>query len=301
MSDQDNNNNENDRSSNQENAVHDPTRRRFIKNTGMVAGGVIGGSLLGGFITDEFEIGQENDTDTKTKSDQTSSWDPQNARMFFNRSEDFKVLQHATERIYPKDDNGPGAVELGVPYFIDKQLAGQWGINAKDYRHGPFLKTGEKKGLQSKNAEEFKPDQPDHPGIKMPPDEKSELETQRHQSRLNRGQIIIEGLRKINKESQKQFDTSFDQANEDQQNQVLEKFAKGKVAMRGVAAENFFMLLRQMTIEGAYADPLYGGNKNMEGWKMKGFPGAQPSYRDVIDSEDAVSMEPMSLTNYQGG
>lgn len=48
------------------------------------------------------------------------------------------MLEQATEMIYPEDDNGPGAIELGVPYFIDKQLAGQWGDNSNDYRQGPF-------------------------------------------------------------------------------------------------------------------------------------------------------------------
>ena len=28
--------------------VSDPSRRKFLKNTGLVAGGVVGGSLLGG-------------------------------------------------------------------------------------------------------------------------------------------------------------------------------------------------------------------------------------------------------------
>src|SRR5690625_7630210 len=53
--------------------------------------------------------------------------------MFFTRYEDLQVLEHATERIFPEDDNGPGAVELGVPYYIDKQLAGDFGSNKDDY------------------------------------------------------------------------------------------------------------------------------------------------------------------------
>ena len=31
------------------------------------------------------------------------------------------------------------------------------------------------------------------------------------------------------------------------------------------------------------ADPVYGGNKDMAGWKMIGFPGTHYDYRDWID------------------
>ncbi len=36
------------------------------------------------------------------------------------------------------------------------------------------------------------------------------------------------------------------------------------------------------TIEGFFADPIYGGNRDMVGWKLVGFPGARYDYRDVM-------------------
>jgi gluconate 2-dehydrogenase gamma chain len=30
--------------------------------------------------------------------------------------------------------------------------------------------------------------------------------------------------------------------------------------------------------EGAFADPMYGGNRNMAGWALIGYPGAQRAY-----------------------
>ena len=33
---------------------------------------------------------------------------------------------------------------------------------------------------------------------------------------------------------------------------------------------------RRNTEEGFFADPIYGGNKDKVGWKMIGFPGANP-------------------------
>jgi gluconate 2-dehydrogenase gamma chain len=35
-------------------------------------------------------------------------------------------------------------------------------------------------------------------------------------------------------------------------------------------------------MEGFFADPIYGGNKDKVAWKMIGFPGLPASYRDEI-------------------
>ena len=31
-------------------------------------------------------------------------------------------------------------------------------------------------------------------------------------------------------------------------------------------------------MEGMFADPIYGGNKDFAGWQLLGFPGAQPEF-----------------------
>ena len=246
---------------NESEQVFDPTRRRFIKNTGLVIGGVAGGSLFGGFISGKFNT--DNEIASKNKEIQDSH--PMEARMFFSRFEDFAVLEQATERIYPEDDNGPGAIKLGVPYFIDKQLASSWGMNGKNYRKGPF---------PNSNAES-------------------------DQSRLTRGDIFLSGIRKMNELSKKKFKVVFHEANEEQQIEILEEFDNDNVDMKGVSSASFFQLLRTSVLEGAYSDPLYGGNRNMAGWKMKEFPGPVISYADIIEKDEFVKMEPISLTDYQ--
>lgn len=238
----------------------DTSRRQFMKNSGLVVGGVAGGSLLGGLLTNQFKSDKSAPVQTDTKKVELTE-----ARMFFSRYEDFVVLEQATERILPKDDNGPGAIELGVPYFIDKQMAGSWGINGSDYRQGPFLTND-------------------------PPVD---------QTSLNRGQVIITGIRKMNDESRKRFDVTFDKAEEEQQIEVLQDFECSKVKLRGVNAGSMFQLLRELTMEGAYSDPLYGGNRNMAGWEMQEFPGAVPSYADIIEKDEFVKRDPISLTSYQ--
>ncbi len=240
---------------------HDPSRRKFIKNTGIATGGVIGGTILGALIGNPFKS-EESSTTKDSKDDVHFS----ETRMFFSRFEDFRVLSEATERIYPEDDNGPGAIGLGVPFFIDKQLAGAYGSNKNDYMKGPAQKV---EGINT------------------------------YQTLMTRGDVFIEGLRKMNAESQNRHDTKFYDLEAEQKDEILQDLSEGKIKLVGVEATTFFKLLRDMTIEGAYADPLYGGNKNMEGWKMKEHPGIRASYMDLIDSEDFEKLDPISLRDYQ--
>jgi gluconate 2-dehydrogenase gamma chain len=44
------------------------------------------------------------------------------------------------------------------------------------------------------------------------------------------------------------------------------------------SAQAFFNTLRTHTMEGMFADPIYGGNKDFAGWRLVGFPGAQPVF-----------------------
>ena len=46
-------------------------------------------------------------------------------------------------------------------------------------------------------------------------------------------------------------------------------------ALDGLDAKAFFAQLLQNTMEGFWSDPIYGGNRDMAGWKLIGFPGAR--------------------------
>ena len=41
----------------------------------------------------------------------------------------------------------------------------------------------------------------------------------------------------------------------------------------GVDGQAFFELLLENTQEGFFADPIYGGNRDMCSWRMIGYPG----------------------------
>ena len=260
------------------------SRRQFLKSSGLVAGGVVGGSLFGGLLTNQFQ----NKTVTTGKKGIVNL---QEARMFFSRKEDFDILSAATERIFPENDNGPGAIELGVPYFIDKQLAGAWGLNAKEYMKGPFILNQSVQGSQDNNRNQ------DSQGPNA--ETLSPTPTPRYQTRLKRSEIFIIGLRRLDSVSQEQFNMKFPDATGEQQDEILQLFEDNKVKMAGVEAETFFHLLLKTTLEGAYADPVYGGNKDMMGWRMKEYPGPRMGYLGQIEEKEFILMEPESLKDYQ--
>ncbi|HEY2646593.1 MAG TPA: gluconate 2-dehydrogenase subunit 3 family protein, partial [Candidatus Acidoferrales bacterium] len=55
--------------------------------------------------------------------------------------------------------------------------------------------------------------------------------------------------------------------------------------------------LRQNTIEGMFSDPVHGGNVDMVGWQLVGFPGPRMSNYDEVDKHfgEAFRPKPVSL------
>ncbi|WP_077324877.1 gluconate 2-dehydrogenase subunit 3 family protein [Virgibacillus siamensis] len=237
------------------------SRRKFIRNSSYLAGGAIGGTVLGTFIGTNFL-----DEETANKSQNNNQ--PTNfnrALKFFTRQADFQILSAACERIYPKDDLGPGAIELGAPFFIDHELAGAYGNNEREYMKGPFSEGTDYQGYQTP---------------------------------LKRNAVFMAGIRALEKESQSAHNKGFVELDGEQQDKILTKFEDDKIKLKHVSSAYFFELLRSATISGTYADPLYGGNADMEGWKMKDFPGSQMSYLNRIGSKKFIKIKPKSLGDH---
>lgn len=263
------------------------SRRHFLKNSGLVAGGLVGGTLLGGLVTNPF---QKNDK--KPFAPTEDAVQNYAARTFFSRNEDFDVLSAATERLFPETSVGPGAITLGVPYFIDRQLSSEWGTNAYDYMNGPFPHITEVEKYEEEDANQIT--QGPGSNIKVP------TPTPRYQTRMKRAALFTEGIHALEQTAIDQFDTNFKDLSPEQQDDILRLFESGEATMNGVSAKTFFNILLTTTIEGAYADPVYGGNRDMAGWKMKEYPGPRMSYLEDIEKTDFIVMAPESLRNYQG-
>jgi gluconate 2-dehydrogenase gamma chain len=64
----------------------------------------------------------------------------------------------------------------------------------------------------------------------------------------------------------------------------------------------FFSLLRQNTIEGMFCDPMHGGNIDMVGWQLIGYPGPRMSNYDDVEKHfgEAFRPKPASLSQATG-
>jgi gluconate 2-dehydrogenase gamma chain len=54
----------------------------------------------------------------------------------------------------------------------------------------------------------------------------------------------------------------------------------------------FFSLLRTHTIEGMFCDPMHGGNADLIGWQLVGFPGPRMGYLDDVDQHYGTAFRP---------
>ncbi len=80
-----------------------------------------------------------------------------------------------------------------------------------------------------------------------------------------------------------------------QQDEVIRALEEGRAAgFAWPTAQEFFTIVRTHTMEGMFADPIYGGNKDFAGWRLVGFPGAQPVFTPAdMQSRQAFTRAPM--------
>ena len=107
----------------------------------------------------------------------------------------------------------------------------------------------------------------------------------------------LTGLKALENWAQKKDQSSFHALNAEQVDDFLTKMEDGKIDLGAeVNSQAFFELMLQNAREGYLADPIYGGNKNMAGWKMIGFPGARYDYRPYIERRNEnLALIPVSL------
>ncbi len=80
-----------------------------------------------------------------------------------------------------------------------------------------------------------------------------------------------------------------------QQDETITALEQGKAPeFVWPTAQAFFNTVRTHTMEGMFADPVYGGNKDFAGWRLVGFPGAQPIFTpEDMQSTKAFTREPI--------
>ena len=182
----------------------------------------------------------------------------------FFTPEEAADVEAMVDRLIPPDPQTPGGKDAGCAVFIDRQLAGPYGTSQALYMRPPFHEGTKEQGLQS----------PVTPAVRY-----------------------RRALAAIDKHCKDTFaGKSFAQLPDDLKDKLLTGLEKNEVQLDGASGHAFFDLLLKNTKEGFFADPVYGGNRDMAGWRMIGFPGARYDYRDwVLRHNERYPLPPVGI------
>jgi gluconate 2-dehydrogenase gamma chain len=99
-----------------------------------------------------------------------------------------------------------------------------------------------------------------------------------YQGKATPGETYREGLKALK---------GFDRLSPEEQDSKLQQ----------IENTHLFALLRENTIEGMFCDPVHGGNVDMVGWQLVGFPGPRMSNYDELTKHfgEAFRPKPISL------
>jgi hypothetical protein len=213
----------------------------------------------------------------------------EDAFRFFNLHE-AATVDAIVSRILPGSPDDPGAHEAGVVFYIDGALAGtNEGFNRKTYMQGPFAVTASEAPVPVEASSTR--DIYDYVNVAQ-----DLISRYGYQSVLNPQEIYRRGLTFIDAFAQSQFQMDFVELSTEQQDEILTAMDEETATeFEGPSAKAFFTQLRNDTIEGMFSDPMYGGNRDLVGWKLIGFPGAQRAYSPDDIKNPNFTREPQSL------
>jgi gluconate 2-dehydrogenase gamma chain len=182
--------------------------------------------------------------------------------LFFTNAE-AATVEAIADRIIPPDPQTPGGRDAGCAVFIDRQLAGPYGKSYGLYARPPFVKGAPNQGPQSD---------------KTPAD------------------FYRAFLAAIDHYCQSQGGKPLSGLPAERQDEILQGLENGSLPLEGIDPKSVFEALVKDVQEGFFADPIYGGNREMCAWKMIGFPGAHYDYRDWVGRHnERVTLAPVSI------
>jgi gluconate 2-dehydrogenase gamma chain len=176
-------------------------------------------------------------------------------------------LSAVADTMIPADELSPSGTDCGIVTYIDRQLAGAHGTGAKMYRSGPFRRGKPEQGYQ----------------LALTPRE-----------------FFLAGIAATNEWCRKTCGKDFDRLPTSARIDALKALEEGKADLGHLSARQFFNALLTITMEGFFADPIYGGNRNMASWKMLGFPGLPATYANVIEQyrDKPYTAAPQSIADF---
>ena len=218
------------------------TRRRLLASTAILAIMGVGSRALGRTYRGGALPWEPNDTAPPIPV-RPGPW------LYFTADE-VAAIEAIVDRLIPADESGPGGKGAGCAVFIDRQLAGAFGDARALYMRAPFAAGTPSQGFQSS----------------IVPKERYRI-----------------SLAALDEYCKATFaGKGFAALNAAQQDQILHGLEAGDIKLKDGSGKEFFEGILANAMEGFFADPIYGGNRDMAGWKLVGFPGARYDYRDHI-------------------
>jgi gluconate 2-dehydrogenase gamma chain len=232
------------------------TRRRLLASTAMLAVTSLGSRALGRTYRGGVLPWEPNDTAPPVPV-RPGPW------LYFTADE-AAAVEAIVDRLIPPDESGPGGKGAGCAVFIDRQLAGAFGDSRMLYMRPPFAIGTPSQGLQS-----------------------SVVPKERYRMSLAALDEYCKGG----------FGgKSFPLLDAAQQDHILTGLENGDIKLKDGSGKDFFETVLANTMEGFFADPIYGGNRDMAGWKLVGFPGARYDYRDHVSKHNQpYPLPPVSI------
>jgi gluconate 2-dehydrogenase gamma chain len=167
-------------------------------------------------------------------------------------------------------------------------------ITAATYRHGAFFNNDDAKTVAAL-AERIMPSAPGKPGA-ADAGVLNYIDISLSGAYSDQQDFYRRGLEQLDAHCAAAYGKPFRQLGPQQQDECIGALAQDKAPeFVWPAARVFFATLRTHTMEGMFSDPVYGGNKDFAGWRLVGFPGAQPIFTpEDLSSKEAFSREPIT-------
>jgi len=165
--------------------------------------------------------------------------------------EESAITEALVEHMWPTDDLGPSGLDLGIATFIDRQLAGGFGRGDRLYSQGPFRQGKPQHGYQ----------------LPLTPEQWFKL-----------------GIAALNTYCHSLHGKTYDRLAAAERESVLLAVSSGDANVPELNLASWFNeLFYPLFTQGAFADPIYGGNRDKAAWKMIGYPGLPAVYnRDIV-------------------
>jgi gluconate 2-dehydrogenase gamma chain len=234
-------------------------RRNFLKQA-------VVGTAAAAAINPAVEAASPATPQETTQKSNAAAAAPVSAGYTFLNANEAAFVEAFVDVIVPADEFTPSGTDLGLATFIDRQLGGAWGKGDRLYMQGPWQQGSPGQGYQ----------------LPMTP-----------------AQFFRTSIAAVNEHCKQANGKEFDRLPAADKQKVVEDLSGGKITLGEISSRQFFDAAYQAVMEGMFADPIYGGNRDKAGWKMVGYPGVIAIHAQNIETyrNKKYPVKPVSIAD----